>query len=120
MRCLYFATTHIATLFLLSCAAEVPPPPPAEPIVDGQTRSVSRNDIRTVIALAKKRLAETGRASQPIYHVHVERSNMITVSHGRLPTPHDKTEESLIFDRVEGKWQLRDVEIVRGFNIPID
>ncbi len=45
---------------------------------------------------------------------------MITVSHGRLPTPHDKTEEFLIFDRVKGKWQLRDIEIVRGHNIPFD
>ena len=109
-----------AALVLLGCAAEVPPPPPAEPIVDGQRHSVSRSDIRTVIALAKKRLAETGRVSQPIYHVHVERSDMITVSHGRLPTPHDKTEEFLIFDRINGKWRLRDVEIVRGFNIPTD
>jgi hypothetical protein len=109
-----------AALLLLGCAAEAPPPPPAEPIVDGQTHSVSGSDIRTVIALAKKRLAETGRGSQPIYHVHVERSDMITVSHGRVPTPHDKTEEFLIFDCINGKWQLRDVEIVRGFNIPTD
>jgi len=45
---------------------------------------------------------------------------MITVSHGRLPTPHDKTEEFLIFDRVKGQWQLRDIEIVRGHNITFD
>jgi hypothetical protein len=107
-----------AALLLLGCAAEVPSLPPAEPIVDGQTHSVSRSDIRTVIALAKKRLAQTGRGSQPIYHVHVDRSDMISVSHGRLPTPNDKTEEFLIFDRVKGKWQLRHIEIVRGFNIP--
>jgi hypothetical protein len=107
-----------AAAVLVGCAEEVPPPPPAEPIVDGQVHSVSRADIRTVVALAKKRLAETGRASHPIYHVHVDRSDMISVSHGRLPTPHDKTEEFLIFDRVKGKWQLRDIEIVRGFNIP--
>jgi len=110
----------IAATLLLGCAAEVPPSPPASPVVDGQVRSVSPSDIKTVVALAKKRLAETGRASQPIYHVHVDRSDMITVSHGRLPTPHDKTEEFLIFDRVKGKWQLRDIEIVRGFNIPTD
>jgi hypothetical protein len=108
----------IAAALLVGCAAEVPPPPPAEPTVDGQVRSVSQSDIKTVVALTKKRLAETGRGSQPIYHVHVERSDMITVFHGRLPTPHDKTEEFLIFDRVKGKWHLRDVEIVRGFNIP--
>ena len=118
MRSLHFAAVHTATLMLLGCATEVPPPPPAEPVVDGQVHSVSHGDILTVIALAKKRLAETGRASQPIYHVHVERSDMIAVSHGRLPTPHDKTEEFLIFDRVKGKWQLRDIEIVRGYNIP--
>jgi len=110
----------IAAALLVGCAAEVPPPPPAEPVIDGQVRSVSPSDIKTVVALAKKRLAETGRASQPIYHVHVDRSDMISVSHGRLPTPHDKTEEFLIFDRVQGKWQLRDIEIVRGFNIPTD
>jgi len=110
----------IAAALLVGCAAEVPPPPPAEPVVDGQVRSVSPSDIKTVVALAKKRLAETGRAFQPIYHVHVDRSDMITVSHGRLPGPHDKTEEFLIFDRVKGKWQLRDIEIVRGFNIPTD
>jgi hypothetical protein len=117
MRYLHFAAAH-ATLMLVGCAAEAPPPPPAEPVVDGQVHSVSLSDIRTVISLAKKRLAETDRASQPIYHVHVERSDMITVSHGRLPTPRDKTEEFLIFDRLKGKWQLRDVEIVRGYNIP--
>jgi hypothetical protein len=110
----------IAAALLVGCAAEVPPPPPAEPVVDGQVRSVSPSDIKTVVALAKKRLAETRRAFQPIYHVHVDRSDMITVSHGRLPTPHDKTEEFLIFDRVKGKWQLRDIESVRGFNIPTD
>jgi hypothetical protein len=110
----------IAATLLLGCVAEVPPPPPASPVVDGQVRSVSPSDIKTVVALAKKRLAETGRASQPIYHVHVDRSDMITVSHGRLPTPHDKTEKFLIFDRAKGKWQLRDIEIVRGFNIPTE
>jgi len=110
----------VAAALLIACAAEVPPPPPSKPIVDGQVHSVSRSDIKAVVALAKKRLAETGRGSQPIYHVHVERSDMITVSHGRLPTPHDKTEEFLIFDRVKGKWQLRDIEIVRGHNIPFD
>ena len=117
MRALCLTVTAAS---LLGCAAEVPPPAPAEPWVDGQVHSVSRSDIGTVIALAKKRLAETGRASQPIYHVHVERSDMISVSHGRLPTPHDKTEEFLIFDRVKGKWQLRDIEIVRGHNIPFE
>ena len=110
----------VAAVLLIGCAAEVPPPPPAKPIVDGQVQSVSQSDINVVLALAKGRLAETRRASQPIYHVHVERGDMITVSHGRLPTPHDKTEEFLIFDRVKGKWQLRDVEIVRGHNIPFD
>jgi hypothetical protein len=108
----------IVAALLVGCAAEVPPPPPAEPVVDGQVRSVSPSDIKTVVALAKKRLAETVRGSQPIYHVYVDRSDMITVSHGRLPTPHDKTEEFLIFDRIKGKWRLRDIEIVRGFNIP--
>ena len=111
-------SVQVAAAVLIGCAAEVPPPPPAKPIVDGQVHSASRRDIETVVALAKKRLAQTGRGSQPIYHVHVERSDMITVSHGRLPTPHDKTEEFLIFDRMKGKWQLRDIEIVRGFNIP--
>jgi hypothetical protein len=110
----------IAAALLIACAAEVPLPPPREPIVDGQVHSVSRSDIKTVLALAKKRLAQTGRGSEPIYHAHVERSDMITVSHGRLPTPHDKTEEFLIFDRVKGKWQLRDIEIVRGHNIPFE
>jgi hypothetical protein len=110
----------IVAALLVGCAAEVPRPAPAEPVVDGQVRSVSPSDIQTVVALAKKRLAEIGRGSQPIYHVHVDRSDMITVSHGRLPTPHDKTEEFLIFDRVKGKWQLRDIEIVRGHNIPFD
>ena len=108
----------IAAALLVGCAAEVSPPLPAERVVDGQVRSVSQSDIKTVVALASKRLAETNRGSEPIYHVHVERTDMITVSHGRLPTPHDKTEEFLIFDRVKGKWHLRDVEIVRGFNIP--
>jgi hypothetical protein len=110
----------IAAALLLGCAADVPPPLPAEPVVDGQVRNVSPSDIKTVVALAKKRLAETGRAFQPIYHLHVDRSDMITVSHGRLPTPHDKTKEFLIFDRVKGKWQLRNIEIIRGFNIPTD
>jgi len=119
MRCLVIPTP-VAAALLFGCAAEVPPPPPTEPIVDGHVHSVSRSDITTVVALAKNRLAQTGRGSQPTYHVHVERSDMITVSHGRLPTPHDKTEEFLIFDRVKGQWQLRDIEIVRGHNITFD
>jgi len=113
-------SASVAAALLIGCAAEVPPPPPSKPIVDGQVHSVSRSDIKAVLALATKRLAKSGRGSQPIYHVHVERNNMITVSHGRLPTPHDKTEEFLIFDRVKGKWQLRDIEIVRGHNLPFE
>jgi hypothetical protein len=113
-------SASVAAAPLIGCAVEVPPPPPSKPIVDGRVQSVSRSDIKVVVALAKKHLAETGRGSQPIYHVHVERSDMITVSHGRLPTPHDKTEEFLIFDRVKGKWQLRDIEIVHGHNIPFE
>lgn len=120
MRARATSAAPIVPALLIGCAAEVPPPPQIEPKIDGQIQSVSRNDIKTVVTLAKKHLAETSRGSHPIYHVHVDRSDMISVSHGRLPTPHDKTEEILIFDRIKGQWQLRDIEIVRGFNIPSD
>ena len=87
-------------------------------MIEGQVHAVSRTDIRTVIALAKQRLAETGRSSHPIYKVRVESRSQIFVYHGRLPTPHDTVEEFLIFDRVKGHWELGEREIVRGVNIP--
>src|SRR5215831_669497 len=95
--CTLAMSAMVAAALLIGCAAEAPAPAPAKPVVDGRVQSVSSDDVRTVLALAKKRLIETGRGSQPIYRVHVERSDMITVSHGRLPTAHDKTEECLIF-----------------------
>ena len=74
-------------------------------------------DIKS-LKLGPRRRTRYGRTGPCRRARESERSDMITVSHGRLPTAHDKTEECLIFDRVKGKWQLRDVEIVRGFNTP--
>lgn len=107
-----------ATVLLAGCAAEVPPPPPAEPIVDGQAGAVSRADIRWIVTTAKKALRDSGRGSQPVFRVHIYDRNFVSVSHGRLPTPHDTTEERLYFHRIKGHWQLDQVESVRGFNIP--
>jgi len=118
MRLTGMATTAAAALLFGGCAAEVPPPAPAKPVIEGQVHAVSRADIRTVIALTKQRLAETGRSSHPIYKVRVESRSQIFVYHGRLPTPHDTVEEFLIFDRVKGHWELGEREIVRGVNIP--
>jgi hypothetical protein len=107
-----------ATVLLVGCAAEIAPPPPAEPIVDGQTGAVSRADIHWIVVTAKKALRDSGRGSEPIFRVHIYDRDFISVSHGRLPTPHDTTEERLHFHRIKGHWHLDENETVRGFNIP--
>ena len=118
MRLTCILTISAAALLFCGCAAEVPPPPPAQPVIEGQVDAVTRADIRTVIGLAKQRLAETERSSHPIYKIHVESRRQIYVYHGRLPTPHDTVEEFLIFERVKGHWELGEREVVRGSNIP--
>jgi hypothetical protein len=60
----------IAALLLASCAEEARPPAPAPPPIDGAVDSVSRADIRTVIASASQ---------QPIYRIHIRSHNQIEV-----------------------------------------
>ena len=112
MRALGVLTAAI----LVSCATEPPPPPRA--FLEGRTHSVSRHDIREILALAEKELARTGRASHPIYCIYVELSDFVYVYHGEQRKHATDIEEALIIERVHGHWQLGEREIVRGVNIP--
>ena len=105
-----------AAMLLLSCATE--PQPPPRTFLEGRTHSVSRQDIREILALAKTQLARTGRASHPIYCIYVERPNSVLVYHGEQRKRAGDIEEALIIERVHGRWQLGEREIVRGVNIP--
>jgi len=82
-----------AAMLLLSCATEPPPPPRA--FLEGHVRSISRQDIREILALAKKELARTGRASHPIYCIYVERSDFVYVYHGEQRKHASDIEEAL-------------------------
>jgi hypothetical protein len=108
----------LASLVLLACATSpLAPPPPQRAFLDGRIHAVSRKDVREIIAAAKEYLARTGRASQPIYSVYIEKSNMAFVYHGDQPKHAGDIEEFLIMEKVEGHWQMGEREVVRGVNI---
>jgi hypothetical protein len=104
-----------ATILLVGCATEAPPPPRA--FLEGTFRNISRRDEREILALAKQRLAETGRASHPIYCIFVDRPNLVLVYHGQQRKRAGDLEEYFIIERVKGRWQMGEREIVRGVNV---
>jgi hypothetical protein len=105
-----------AALLLLSCASEPPPPPRA--FLEGPVHSISRRDIREILAVSKEHLASTGRSSDPIYCLHIENRNRVLVYHGEQRKRANDIEEYLVVDRIHGRWQLIEREIARGVNIP--
>ena len=111
-----FGVAVAATAVLVGCATESPPPPRA--FLEGRTHSISRQDVRQILSLAKNELARTGRASHPIYCIYVERPDFVLVYHGEQRKHANDIEEALIIERVHGRWQLGEREIVRGVNIP--
>ena len=106
-----------AALLLLTCATEQPPPSPRA-FLEGSVHSISRRDIREILAVSKEYLARTGRSSDPIYCLHIENRNRVLVYHGEQRKRANDIEEYLVVDRVNGRWQLIEREIVRGVNIP--
>jgi hypothetical protein len=115
MKVLRFSVICGVALFLASCASEPTPPPRA--FLEGRVRDISQRDLHQIIALAKKNLAATGRASHPIYCVNVERPDRVCVYHGEQRKRAGDIEEFLIIERVKGHWQMGEREAVRGVNI---
>src|SRR2546430_16885897 len=110
------ALTILAAAGVLTSCAE-PPPPPPRPFLDGRVHSVSREDIRQIIATAKTYLARTDRAAHPIYSVRIEASDTAYVYHGSQPQRADDTGEYLIIEHVKGHWEV-ERDVVHGVNIP--
>ena len=106
----------IAAILVIGCATEPPPAPRA--FLEGRVQSISRQDIREIVALAKERLAGSQRASHPIYCLYVENPNRVLVYHGEQRQRANDVEEYFFAERVHGRWQLADMEIVAGVNIP--
>ena len=106
------ASLVVATSLFVGWADE-PPPPPRE-FLEGRVQAISRQDQREIIALAKKELIRTGRASHPIYCIYVESSDLVYVYHGEERKRVGDVEEALIVERVHGRWQLGERQIVRG------
>jgi hypothetical protein len=105
MNALYFSVVRSLALFLASCASEPTPPPRA--FLEGRVRYISHKDVQQIIALAKKDLAATGRASHPIYCVYVERADLVYVYHGEQRRRASDIEEFLIIERLKatGRWE---------------
>ena len=103
------ASLVVATSLFVGWAAE--PPPPPRDFLEGRVQAISRNDRREILALAKKELIRTGRASHPIYCIYVERSDLVYVYHGEERKHAYDVEEALIVERVHGHWQLGEREI---------
>jgi hypothetical protein len=116
MNALRFSIVCSLALFLLGCASEPTPPPRA--FLEGRVHDISHRDVQHIIALAKKDLTATGRASHPIYCVYVERADLVYVYHGEQRKRASDIEEFLIIERIKGRWQLGEREVVRGVNIP--
>jgi hypothetical protein len=117
-HCRFLGCCAVAAL-LASCITSPPAsPPPPRAFLDGRIHAVSRKDVREIIAAAKEYLARTGRVPQPIYSVHIEKSNMAFVYHGDQPKHAGDIEEFLIIEKINGHWQMGEREIVRGVNIP--
>ena len=110
VRSMRVASLLVATSLFVGWADE-PPPPPRE-FLEGRVQAISRQDRREIIALAKKELIRTGRASHPIYCIYVESSDLVYVYHGEERKRVGDVEEALIVERVRGHWQLGEREIV--------
>src|ERR1700693_875070 len=115
MRVLGRLATSVLSITLVGCA-EIPARPP----LDGQVDSVSKRDVHEIIAVAEAALAKTGRASEPVYSVQIERADYAYAWFGKRRVHYDDTEQAIVVERVKGHWRvppgLR--ELVSGSNIP--
>jgi hypothetical protein len=88
--------------------------------VEGHINSVSKQDVREIIAVAEAELAKTGRASEPVYSVQIERADYAYAWFGKRRVRYDDTEQAIAVERVKDHWRvppgLR--ELVSGSNIP--
>ena len=107
----------LLTLLLSGCA-ERQLLDSSRPAIVGQAENVSQRDITRVTEMARQRLAESDRGSHAIYRVEIVQPNMIFVYHAQPPKYADDCLEELLYDRIKDRWQLRDMEIVCGANIP--
>jgi len=109
MRFLLFPASCIAVAsFLSSCVSHEIPPPPAHPVIEGHSASVSHTDIRSAIAIVRHHFAEMGRPDFPIYRVKImDRSHIEVYFH-----PPGLKEEGAVVERVRGKWHLNGERII--------
>ena len=88
--------------------------------LEGQVDAVSQRDVREIIAIAEAELAKTGRASEPVYSVQIERADYAYAWFGKRRVHYGDTEQAIVVERVKGHWRvppgLR--ELVSGSNIP--
>jgi hypothetical protein len=88
--------------------------------LEGHIDAVSKRDVREIIAVAEAELAKTGRASEPVYSVQIERADYAYAWFGKRRVHYDDTEQAIVVERAKGHWRvppgLR--ELVSGSNIP--
>jgi hypothetical protein len=116
MRVLGRLATSVLSIALFGCAEM-----PARPPLDGQVDSVSKQDVREIIAAAKRALAQSCRASEPVYSVHIESADLAYVYHGKRRIRYEETEKALVIHRVKHRWRVTEPErdIITGANIPV-
>jgi hypothetical protein len=91
--------------------------PPRAPL-EGQVDSVSKRDVREIIAVAEAQLATTGRGSERVYSVEIERADYSYAWFGKRRVHYDDREQAIVLERVKGHWRVSGRELVSGSNIP--
>jgi hypothetical protein len=106
----------LGALAMLSCVSHGPPPPPAHLVIEGDSKSVSHADIRTVLGIVRKDLVTRFGSAYPIYAVRVSDHDHIDVCYW----PNGIHTRAVLW-RVKGKWTLQPFErvVVPNANIPI-
>jgi hypothetical protein len=101
---------------MLSCASQNIAPPPAHPVIEGKSKSLSRADIRIVLDIVRKDLVTRYGSAYPIYTVRVSDHDHIDVCYGL-----NDIYTCAVLWRVKGKWTLQPFEKVDvpNPNIPV-
>jgi hypothetical protein len=101
---------------VLSCVSQQAPPPPAHPLIEGNSESVSRADVRTVLDIVRKDLISRFGSVYPIYTVQVSDRDHIDVCYWP-----NGIHTCAVLWRVKGKWTLQPFErvVVPNANIPV-
>ena len=103
-----------AVAFAIFGCAEMP----RRPALDGHAELVSARDVREIRVVAEAELARTGRGSEPVYSVEIERADYAYAWFGKRRGHYDDTEQAIVLERVKGHWRVSGRELVSGSNIP--